>query len=60
MLAFLAVLGKQMECSGLDAVLAESGAFAEASISGTMSGRSYNRAVQAHKLVPESIERLIA
>ena len=59
MLAFLGVLGKRMECSGFEDILVESDAFAEGSVSGVMSGRSYNRAVRAHKLVAEAIERLL-
>lgn len=58
LLSFLAVIGKRMEHSGLEDILIESGVFAEGSVAAIMNGRAYNRAVRAHKLAYEALQRL--
>lgn len=57
--AFLAVVGKRMEDSGFEDIFIESGVFAEGSVPAIMSGKAYNRAVRAHKLMSEGLRRLL-
>ena len=57
-IAFLAVIGKRMASSGLEDILIESGVFAEGSVPGIMNSKSYNRAVRAHKLMMEALNRI--
>lgn len=55
----LAVLGKRFMDAGLRDICIESGIVAEGSINGVLEGKMYNRAVRVHKLVYESLMRLI-
>ena len=57
--AFIAVIGKRMESSGLEDILIESGVYAAGSVPAIMNGKSYNRAVRAHKLMTKALNRLL-
>ena len=59
LMAFLGTIGKRMESSGLEDILIESGTFASGSIPTIMSGKAYNRAVRAHKLMAEALPRIL-
>ena len=50
-LAFLAVLGRRFEDSGLEDILTESGVFGSYTVMRIMNGKSYNKGMWAFKLV---------
>jgi len=56
---FMSIIGKRYEDAGLKDILIESGATAEGSASGILSGKHYNRGVRAHKLMYEALMRLV-
>ena len=56
---FLAVIGKRFGEAGLRDIAIESGVIAEGSIKGVFHGKQYNRAVRFHKLLYESLLRII-
>ena len=56
---FLGVIGKHMEKSGLCDVLVESNVFNESTAQSILAGKSWNRAVRAHKLLFEALMRLL-
>ena len=58
-LNFLALLGKKYRNSGLEDLLIESGVYAGGTRTAVMKGKSYNRAVRAHKLVMEALFRIM-
>ena len=58
-LNFLALLGKKYRNSGLEDLLIESGVYAGGTRTALMKGKSYNRAVRAHKLVTEALFRIM-
>ena len=59
LMMFLDVIGHRFEDAGLKDVLVYSGVYAEGSINGVLTGKSYNRAVRANKLVFETVSRLL-
>ena len=56
---FLAVIGKRFGDAGLTDVAIESGVVAEGSTKGVLTGKHYNRAVRFHKLLYESMMRMV-
>ena len=56
---FLGIIGHRFKDAGLKDVLVYSGVYAEGSINSVLTGKSYNRAVRAHKLVFETVSRLL-
>lgn len=57
--SYLKMIGKKMECSGLSDVLLEAGLISPGSLTGVLSGKSYARAIHCHKVMVESLERLL-
>ena len=55
---FLAVIGKRFQDAGLRDVCVESGVIADGSAAGVLECRSYNRAIQLHKIMFEALNRL--
>jgi hypothetical protein len=55
---FLKVIGQHMENAGLDDILVEAGILAEKSVSAAMDGKAYYRAVRAHTLAYEALQRM--
>ena len=58
MLSFGA-LGKHIKGSCFEEIVIEAGVCASGSLQKVMSGKHYNRALRAHKLVLEALERLL-
>lgn len=58
-LTFLAVIGKRFGDAGLSDILVESGVVGSNAITGVVSGKHYNRAVRAHKIVVEALHRTL-
>lgn len=56
---YLKMIGKKMEGTGLSDVLLEAGLISSGSLSGVISGKNYARAIHCHKVVVESLERLL-
>ena len=57
--SLLGALGKHMQGSGFDDVVIESGICTSGSLKKVMYGKHYNRALRVHKLMLESLERLL-
>ena len=57
-LNFLAVLGKKYDMSGIEDILVESGLYGRSTANSLLKGKSYNRGVQAHKIIMEAMFRL--
>ena len=57
-MTFIAILGKRFGDAGLSDLLIEAGIVAAGSISGVIEARQYNRAMRAHKLAMEAMQRL--
>ncbi|MCG7882443.1 MAG: hypothetical protein JAY96_12745 [Candidatus Thiodiazotropha endolucinida] len=57
--AYLKMLGKKMAGSGLSDVMLEAGLIGTGSIQGVLTGKHYERAMHCHKIVLESLERLL-
>ena len=57
--AYLKMIGKKMNEPGLADVPLEARTKSVGSMNGVMSGKNYSRAVNYHKLIAESLERLI-
>ena len=57
-MCFCAVIGKRFRDAGLLDILVESHVVASGSINAVFDGRHYNRALMAHKVVHEALERL--
>ena len=57
--SYLKMIGKKMECSGLSDILLEAGLISPGFLSGVPSGKSYARAIHCHKVMVESLERLL-
>lgn len=55
----LATIGKRFENSGLQDVMVESGVVGASSVASVLSGKHYNRAMRAHKVVFEAILRVL-
>lgn len=57
--AYLRMVGKKMAGSGLSEVMLEAGLIGTGSIKGVLTGKHYDRAMHCHKIVLESLERLL-
>ncbi|KAL8594141.1 hypothetical protein ACOMHN_047881 [Nucella lapillus] len=57
--AYLKVIGKKMEGSGLSDIMQEAGLITSGSVNGVISGKSYDRSMHCHKVILECLERLI-
>ena len=57
--AYLKMVGKKLAGSGLGDVLLESGLIGSGSVHGVLSGIHYERAMQCHTILLESLERLL-
>ena len=57
--AYLKMVGKKMDGSGLSDILLESGLIASGSLQGVISGKNYDRAMHCHKTMLECMERLL-
>ena len=57
-MTYLAVIGKKCGDAGLSDLFIEAGIVAAGSVSGVVEGRQYKRAMQAHKIVMEAMQRL--
>lgn len=57
--AYMKMLGKKMEGSGFSDILLEAGLITSGSLKGVTSGTNYSRSLHCHKVLVESLERLI-
>ncbi|KAL8598714.1 hypothetical protein ACOMHN_033278 [Nucella lapillus] len=57
--SYMAALGKLVRGSGLGDVIVQSGICASGSIEAVLAGKHYNRALRVHKVVLESLQRLL-
>jgi len=57
--AYMRLIGKKMAGSGLADVLIEAGLITSGSLHGVLSGKNYSRAIHCHKVLLESLERLL-
>jgi len=57
--AYMKMLGKKMEGSGLTDILLEAGLITSGSLKGVTSGTNYSRSLRCHKVLVESLERLL-
>jgi hypothetical protein len=55
---FMGLIGKRMEESGLEDIWSESGVYGPSVASKLLKATHYNRAVRAHKLTCEALERI--
>ena len=53
------MIGKKMEGSGLADVLLEANLISSGSMSGVISGKNFSRAMRCHKVMYESLSRLL-
>ena len=58
-LVFLAILGKRYERSSMEDIFIESGIYGTSVVSAMMTGKPYNRALRAHKLLSEAMQRVM-
>ena len=57
--AYLKMLGKKMDGTGLSDVLLESGLMTSGSLKGVLQGQNYSRAMYCHKALLEGLERML-
>ena len=57
--AYFKMVGKKMAGSGLSDVLLEAGLIGSGSVHGVLSGKHYERAMHCHKILQESLERIL-
>ena len=57
--AYLKMIGKKTNESGLSDVLLEAGVISVGFINGVISGKNYSRAINCHKVMAKSLERLL-
>ena len=57
-MSYLACIGIRYKDAGLSDIFVESGLVASGSLAGVMNGKHYNRAVRAHKIASEALQRL--
>lgn len=57
--AYLKMVGKKMDGSGLSDILLEAGLIASGSLQGVLTGKHYDRSLHCHKTVLECLERLL-
>ena len=53
------MVGRKMDGSGIDHILIESNIISAGSVKGVLSGKNYNRATYSHKILFESLHRLL-
>ena len=58
-MGYLNMIGKKMEGSGFADILLEANLISSGSILGVLSGKNYSRAVRCHKVLFESLHRLL-
>lgn len=59
MCAYFKMIGKKMDSSGITDVMLEAGLVGSGTVYGVMSGKNYSRAMVCHKIVLESLEKLL-
>lgn len=57
--AYMKMIGKKMNGSGLSDILLEAGLISSGSLQGFLSGKHNDRAMQCHKILVECLERLL-
>ena len=57
--AYLKAIGKKMEGTGFADILIEAGLIGNFSLKGVISGKQYERCLHCHKIVLESLERML-
>ena len=57
--AYLKMLGKKMNGTGLDDIFVEAGLITTGSLQGVLSGKNYSRSMLCHKTMLEALERLL-
>jgi len=57
--AYMKMVGKKMNGSGLSDILLEAGLISSGSLQGVLSGKHYDRALHCHKIILECLERLL-
>ena len=57
--AYFKMVGKKMAGSGLSDALLEAGLIGSGSVNGVLSGKHYERAMYCHKILLESLERIL-
>ncbi|MEW8548338.1 MAG: hypothetical protein AB2693_32950, partial [Candidatus Thiodiazotropha sp.] len=57
--AYLKMLGKKMNGTGLDDIFIEAGLITTGSLQGVLSGKNYSRSMLCHKTMLEALERLL-
>ena len=57
--AYFRMIGKKMDGRGLTDVLLEAGLVSSRTVFGLLSGKNYSHAMVCHKIVLESLERLL-
>uniref|UniRef100_UPI00358DF722 uncharacterized protein n=1 Tax=Myxine glutinosa TaxID=7769 RepID=UPI00358DF722 len=58
-MSFLGCIGKRFRDGGLQDILVESEIVAVGSVNGVFSGKHYNRAVRAHKLMSDAMQQML-
>ena len=58
-MGYFKMVGRKMDGSGIDHILIESNIISPGSIKGVLSGKNYNRATYSHKILFESLHRLL-
>ena len=58
-MAYYKMIGKKMEGSGFSDVLLEAGLISSGSLQGVVSGKNFSRATHCHKLMYETLHRLL-
>ena len=57
--AYLKMIGKKMNGTGLSDILTEAGLVTSGSVAGVLAGKQYSRAMTSHKTLLEALERLM-
>ena len=57
--AYFKMIGKKMDGTGISDILLEAGLMSSGALSGVLSGTTYSRAINCHKIMMESLERLL-
>ena len=57
--AYIKMVGKKMQGTGLGDILIEAGLISSGSLHGVLMGKQYNRAIRCHKTMLEALERLL-
>ena len=59
MCAYFKMIGKKMESSGLSDIMYEAALVRSGTVKGVMNGKNYSRSIACHKVVVESLEKII-